>query len=150
MPLPKIGFEWKISIGNILSMLAMAGAAITAWYSVNTKAEDAIKLTTRIPQLEQRLTAAETTLALQDQSIDVDRTARLTFQAQVTEIFKSIEEDRREQSQVNAEITAQLAVIVSRLDEQREVLRSSQYYGPFTPGYPAWAAADLPAVAVTN
>lgn len=139
--IPRIGFEWKISVGNVLGVVVMAGSVIAAWYALGAKADNALAMASKVPALEQRLTATETSIALLNQTIEVGRTARLTFQASVVETLKSIEADRREQAQVNAEITSQLAVIVSRLDEQREVLRSSEYYGPFTPGYPTWAAS---------
>ena len=131
---PKVGFKWEFTIGNLLSAAVMIIGAFAAWYQLSQQTDEALKAVARLPQLEARMTANETSIALLNQTIEVGRTARLTFQASVVETFKSIEADRREQGDVNAEMLAQLRVIVSRLDDQRDAARTSEYRGPLIPG----------------
>lgn len=116
---PKVGFSWVITLGNVLTIVGMAGGLLVGYMALATDARAGADAAKKLPVIEQQIAQLTTTNALLQQSLDTGTNARLLFQQQMITAISDIAEDRKDQLTVNTEILQKLAGIIARLDERK-------------------------------
>lgn len=90
MNFPQISFEYKITLGNVMMMLGIIGAAGLGYIDLQYKVEQLSNDVTTIPKLQDRLVSVEDGLASMEARGDIARADRAALNLKVIDVEKTL------------------------------------------------------------
>lgn len=115
---PKIGFRWDLSFGNIIQIVVLIAGLVAGYYATIGKIESTAAAVVELKQIVIKIPELERRLDLTERDMVNGRAQRLDFQDRMVDALRGLEEDRKKQAEVNSQILQQLAGIIARLDER--------------------------------